>query len=206
MLETVLALVSLIAMLIILRPFVEILPSLLACLIRWKESVNLENVLTYARYRNWTAAILILPFCILVHRHDLYAPAFLEDMNDSLQLLTTIGVMCAYLLLRHLFKLIFRPKKISGKCFTAADRSSYNFFILLTLLLLAVGSTASFCEAAPIMIKRILFWTICAIYSIACLRKLQILSSGCRFLPAFLYLCALEILPTGVLVTSAIIF
>ena len=206
MLVNVLALLSLLAMMLILRHFVEIFPSLLASLIRWKEIVNFENITTWARYRNWTAMILFLPFCIIVQEFGLYRPHFMADFNETFSLLTIIGIFLAYLLMRYAMLRLFKGKKMPAKTWQTANRSVYNFFILLTLLLLAEGSVATFFGANPLSIKKMLLWSSVAIYLIAMLRKVQILSANCHFLSAILYLCALEILPTGALVASAIIF
>ena len=42
MLFDILALISFFVCLLLLRTFVEVFPSLMACLVRWKESVNLD--------------------------------------------------------------------------------------------------------------------------------------------------------------------
>ena len=206
MLVNVLALISLLGMIVILRPFVEVFPSLLACLIRWKESVNLENVVTWARYRNWTAIIMIIPFCIIVQETGLYTPHFMADFNENFSMLTIIGVFLCYLLMRYALIRLFKGKKMPLKTWQTANRSVYNFFILMTLLLLIESSIATFVGVNPLTIKKMLLWSAVAVYLIAMLRKVQILSADCHFLSAILYLCALEILPTGALVASAIIF
>ena len=54
--------------------------------------------------------------------------------------------------------------------------------------------------------KNAILWISALTYLLHLVRKLQILSSSCSIFAGFLYLCALEILPTGVLVTSAVIF
>ena len=206
MLVDTLALISVVAMILILRPFVEILPSLLACLIRWKEIVNLENVVKYARYRNWIAFILIIPFCITVYEFKLYRPHFIENLSDDLNLLAIIGVFIGYLVLRLISSNLSMSRKKRTKASDTAQSSSYIFFIILTLLSMIEGAILSFIKVDIETIRSIILWTCGIIYVIALVRKLQILSSNYNLFSAILYLCAFEILPTGALLTSAIIF
>ncbi len=51
-----------------------------------------------------------------------------------------------------------------------------------------------------------MLWVSAFIYALYMLRKFQIFASGFSILTCFLYLCALEIIPTGLLVASALIF
>ena len=69
-----------------------------------------------------------------------------------------------------------------------------------------MGGVMSFIEMDETVIRTAMLCVSALIYALFMLRKLQIFASGCSFFAAFLYLCALEILPTGVLVASAIIF
>jgi hypothetical protein len=56
------------------------------------------------------------------------------------------------------------------------------------------------------VVKSAMLWISACIYLIFILRKTQILISSASFFAAFLYLCALELIPTGALAASAIIF
>lgn len=201
-----LALISVIAVIITLKTIVSIIPSVMASVVWWKENLNIESSVKLARNRDISAVILTLPFCLAVFRFRLYDPSFIDHMPDNARLWTLIGIFALYGLLRHLTGRLARPHRIPAKTYTAADKSAYTFFILLTLVLLAFGSIASFSGMDSGVIKTVMLWLSCLVYGLYILRKLQIFASSCSIFTAFLYLCALEFLPTGILVVSGTIF
>ena len=64
MLFKLLILFSFLIVLLLLRRLVNILPSLLACLTRGKESLNLEASVKLSRDRDVLAMAMIIPFCL----------------------------------------------------------------------------------------------------------------------------------------------
>ena len=62
MLFKLLVLFSFLIVLLLLRRLVNILPSLLACLMRGKESLNLEASVKLSRDRDALALAMIIPF------------------------------------------------------------------------------------------------------------------------------------------------
>ena len=205
MLFNTLALISLLLIISLLRRLVNIYPSLLACLIRWKESVNLEMSVKLSRDRNILAAALIIPFCLTAFRFDMYSPSFLEGLNETVRLLITIGIFLVYILLRWGLTSICRSSKSRKPAYATSVAAARTFFIILSLLLLASGGIMSFVDVDYKVIKDAMIWVSGAIYLLFLLRKTQIFASSYNFFTVFLYLCALEIIPTGVLVTSAMI-
>jgi hypothetical protein len=206
MLFNILALISLLIVLMMLRMLVEVFPSLMACLIRSKESINLEASVQLSRARDFLALSMFIPFCLIVWRFNLYSPAFLESFNDTTGIGVTIGLFLAYVLSRKALEYIFRPKKSNGKLYNIACKASRTFFGLLTLTLLAMGGIMTFAETAAETTTSAMLWVSAAIYLIFLLRKFQILMSSASFFAAFLYLCALEFIPTGAIIASAIVF
>ena len=83
MLFDTLALISLIVILLLIRKMINIFPSLAACLIRWKENVNLQLSLKMRTDRNKLTCALFIPFCLTVFQYRLYCPQFLENMADT---------------------------------------------------------------------------------------------------------------------------
>ena len=205
MLFNTLALISLIIIITLLRRLVNIFPSLLACLIRWKESVNLEMSVKLSRDRNILAVALIIPFCLTVFHFGLYRPSFMENFSQAAGLGTTIGIFAIYLLLRRTLTAICASRKSRKPAFSTSVAAGRTFFIILTLLLLAIGGIMSFIGSDFNIIKDAMIWVSGAIYLLFLLRRIQIFASSYNFFTVFLYLCALEIIPTGVLVTSAMI-
>ncbi len=206
MLFNILALISVLICLTLLKRFTAIFPSLMACIIRWKESVNLEASVKLSNDRDKLAFAMLMPFCLVADRFCLYEPRFLSGFDDDMKLAITIGVFLVYFMARAIVAKFYRPKGRNSKCYKIADKSALTFFIILTLILLAMGSVMTFLDVEPVMIKSAMLWVSAGIYALSLLRKTQIFVSGCSIFTAFLYLCALEIFPTGILVVSALIF
>ena len=201
-----LALISVIVVMIFLKTIVEILPSVLACLIRWKENINIEASVRLSRDRDFSAIAMLIPFCLTVFRFRIYNPDFISNLPDSPRLWAIIGIFSAYLLIRKAATLMVHPRRMPQKTLSATEKSANTYFILLTLILLLVDSTCSFFDATQNAIRLTSLWLSSLIYGLYLIRKLQIFASSCSLFTAFLYLCALEILPTGILVISDVIF
>ena len=92
-----LALISVIIVMILLKTIVEILPSVLACLIRWKENINIEASMRLSRDRDFSSIAMLLPFCLVVFRFRIYDPSFISNLPDSTRLWAVIGIFAATL-------------------------------------------------------------------------------------------------------------
>ncbi|MBQ8169763.1 MAG: hypothetical protein IJZ98_03385 [Bacteroidales bacterium] len=205
MLFDILAIISTVSVIILMRRLLNIYPSLLACIIRWKESINLEASVKHSLDRNMFAVAMIIPFCLIVYRFGIYSPAFMEGINETFSLLIIIGIFGAYFALRRAMIRIMRPKKMNPKTYKAAICCAYTFFIILTLTLFFVGGIMALLKTDPIVTRTAIIWLSAIIYGIYIFRKTQIFTSSCSIFRGFLYLCGLEIFPTGVLVASALI-
>ena len=206
MLFNILTLISFFIILLTLNTLTGVFPSLVACLVRWKESVNLDASVQLSRDRDLMSATLVIPFCLAAYKYGLYSPAWMGDLGFNARLGATIGIFVFYILTRTLLEHWMRPGKMNPKTYRTACRSSFTFFSILTLLLLSTGGIMSFADAHPGTIKNAMLCISAAIYTLHLVRKFQIFISSCSFFAGFLYLCALEILPTGILVISAVIF
>lgn len=206
MLFNILALISFFIILLLLKTLVGVFPSLLACLIRWKESVNLDASVQLGRDRDIMTLTMIIPFCLTACCFNLYAPKWMEGIGEAGRLGMIIGIFIVFILLRKFLEHIWQPKKMNPKTYRTACKSAHTFFSILALLLLATGGVMSFLDVSEEVIKTAMLWISATIYLLFILRKSQIFISSCSFFTTFLYLCALEIIPTGALVASAIIF
>ena len=206
MLFNILALISFFICLLLLNTLVEVFPSLIACLVRWKESVNLDASVKLSRGRDIMSIAMVMPFCLTAIKYSLYYPAWMKQTGANDKLGITIGIAIGYILLRKGVEYVLRSKKVSPKTYKTACKSSHTFFIILTLVLLAMGGIMSFIKVDIMDIRSAMLWVSAITYALFLLRKLQIFNSSCSFISSFLYLCALEILPTGALVASALIF
>lgn len=206
MLFNILALISFFIILLLLKTLVGVFPSLLACLIRWKESVNLDASVQLGRDRDIMTLTMIIPFCLTACCFNLYAPKWMEGIGEAGRLGMIIDIFIVFILLRKFLEHIWQPKKMNPKTYRTACKSAHTFFSILALLLLATGGVMSFLDVSEEVIKTAMLWISATIYLLFILRKSQIFISSCSFFTTFLYLCALEIIPTGALVASAIIF
>ena len=206
MLFTLLVLFSFLIVLLLLRRLVNIMPSLMACMIRGKESLNLEASVKLSLDRDALALAMIIPFCLVAFRYKLYFPGFIEEMTDDSVLGIYFGVFAVYIFLRFLMTWLFRPQKLPKKTYVAADKASRSFFIVYTLMLLAMGGVFGLADVQDSVSRDAMLWVSAFMYLLFLLRKTQIFSTSCSVFAGFLYLCALEMIPTGILVVSAIIF
>jgi hypothetical protein len=206
MLFDLLALFAFLVVLLLLRRLLNIFPSLLACLIRGKESLNLEASVKLSRDRDALALAMIVPFCLVAFRYRIYAPGFLDGFSENSLIGIYFAVFFAYVLLRSLMKWLMRPRRMQQKVYAAASKASSSFFIIGTLLLLATGGLLDLFNVPETDVRSAMLWVSAFIYAVFLLRKTQTFSTSCSVFVAFLYLCALEMIPTGILVVSAIIF
>lgn len=202
----ILACVSLFIILLILRKIVNVYPSLIACVMRWKESINLEASVKLSRDRNAIALALVIPFCLIVEHFDLFYPSYMDGKGESMRILIVIGTFIIYGSLRLITAFFCRPKKQSDKSYVTGCKSMFTYFILITLLLLCVGGVSEFISVRDSLTKEILLWLTGATYLFAIFREFQIFVSSYSVFAAFLYLCALELIPTGLLVVLAFVF
>ena len=206
MLFDTLALISTLIAIALLHRFINIFPSLMACTIRWKENINIHNSLKLRTDRNLLTLAMAVPFCLCIYHSQICKPGFLDSMTESLRLISIIGIFVVYSILRSIIYFSLKPQKGRDETFMAAHYAARTFFILLTLTIIAVAGCSSLFNMPAETTQRVIFWLTGGIYLIFILRKTQILLSGYSFFMSFLYLCALEILPTGVLVSSVVIF
>ena len=199
-LATVMGAVCIILSICFLKKIVNILPSILACFVRKKEIYNLENSRKLALDRDITALVSIPTFCFIVSCYRLYSPSFLENASISENLLATTGIFLAYVLIRFIAVKIVFGRKDKERLPSTAIHCPFTFFILTAwFVVICAGIVAVFGLSSQIFL-----WGIGLIYIVFLLREMQILLSFCSLFSTFLYLCALEFLPTGALIASAI--
>lgn len=201
---TLLVVASILLFLLILRSFLTVLPYLRDTVLRARGSAALENSVKVSRDRNLVAAVFLLPAVLLIYRYRLYDPSFLQGVGPDIRLLVIAGVFFGYLLLRYLLSRWARPRRRYDD-YQMAYRAGYTFFILLMMLALATVGILYLAGVDDLIINRFLLIESGVIYLIYLLRRGQILSLSCNPLTTFLYLCGLELLPTALLVVSAVI-
>jgi len=204
--STLLVCVAALCMFLILcsiKLLVDLLPSLLGCIFRGKENINLENSAKLRRERNRLALCCIPTFCLSASIFRLFNPSIFADIPDGLYFLCITGMFFAYEFTRLLIKhLIVRKPERLGK---TAINCSYTFFILTTGFILICSGIGKVAGIDFENLRQAILIGIALIYMIFLIRKTQIFASFCNVFSTFLYLCALEFLPTGVLVALAVL-
>lgn len=199
------SLISVIIVIIMLRRIVGILPAVFACTLRWKECVKLDSFLKTSRDRDLTALALILPVMLTIQRYTLLPYRFLDSMVPEAALGVITGIFVCYIGFRMFSALLFLPRK-SHKKSRNPDYSERTFFIIIAVSILSVSWIMSLFHIYPTITRHTIIWLSAAIYTLYLIRKFEFFQSSHSLFASFLYLCALEIVPTGILVVSAIIF
>ena len=187
-----------------LRDLLRLLPELLYCFSRPRASVSLEYNTSVVRMRNTAALISILPFCLLADRFGLFRPELWSAVPEEWSAPATVGVFLAYLLLRTVCSALIRPPRLSGTAADAVRRSPWNYFILLTLLMLLTVGLLYIFRPSDTVVRITLYAETALLFLLSLLRSGQILASGFSGLTTILYLCGLELLPAAALAACAV--
>ena len=185
------------------RSLFKIIPSLLDSVTRWKGSLQLEDSLQLSGSRNLVAVLLFVPFCMVAYSHSLYHLDYLDDLSPALGLAATCGTFLAYLILRTFLNWQLEMSSYHTKTFTAANKSFYNYTIILFILLFPTAGLLDAFAVDESLTRNILLYLTALTYLIYIFRRGQIFASACNPFTTFLYLCGLELLPTAALVLSA---
>lgn len=186
-----------------MRSFLAIVPRLLGGAWRWKTHLEIEDSHQLAWSRNLVFAVLFVPSCLLVQSHSLYSPSFFEGLSPAARLGATAGTLLGYLLLRTFLDWQLEMKSFGSRTFIAANRSFYSFWIILFLLLFLCGAGMRLVTDNEDIVRTVLLHLTAVSYFFHILKRGQIFSSACNPFTTILYLCSLELLPTGTLVLSA---
>ncbi len=178
-------------------------PSLLSCLLKWKESVNLHSSVSLSRLRN-VAAAAIIPAFLLICSHFRLIP-WMEGYGEWESLGYTVLVFSSYVLVRYLCRLLFRGDRMRPADFFAAADAAYSFFLLTGIVMVLTFCICSAIHLPSESVTEVFRVEIIALYAVFILRKTQILSHYGGISSGFLYLCTLECLPTGLLTVSMLL-
>ncbi|MBP5217382.1 MAG: DUF4271 domain-containing protein [Bacteroidales bacterium] len=183
--------------------FIKIFPVMTASVWRWKNDLELEDSLQLSRSRNTVAAVLLVPLCMVVYSYDLYSPDFLDRFSPILRFAAVTGVMFLYLLLRAFLNWQLEMHNYGSKAFVAANRSFFNYCIMLFFLLFLTGAAVNALTGDAERTRTVLLYVTGVSYVFYIMRRGQIFASACNPFSTFLYLCGLELIPTLALVISA---
>ena len=204
MLFNILVIVSVLLGIVLLKRFIQFFPYMADCVLRARGSLVLEKSVRTSTDRDILGVALLLPADLLMYRYRLYDPAFLQGLSPNMYMLSLLGVLLAFVLLRLALYLLMKPRR-RNDIYRLAHKADYTYFVLLMLLLLFTVGILSLFSCNDLTVKRFIYIETIAVYAVFLLRKAQILSMICNPLRTFLYLCGLEFLPTSLLVLSAVL-
>ena len=203
--NTALLVIATLLLLISLRIFLGIAPRLLDSISRWKACVNIDASVQLKSDRNMLGVIATLPLALVADRYNFFNAGILDIIPEAWSSLVTLGIIVIWLLLRHLCFYLCLLRTQRPETFRTAHKSFFNYWILASLLLTLTAGVISFTNIPDAAGRTILLYELAVMYLIALLRKSQILLSFCGPLTTFLYLCALEFIPTGALIAGCIL-
>lgn len=184
----------------------RVFPSLMYSFVRVRGTSDLENSLGTARMRNHVAFAAALPFCALTDRFALLRPAFWSAIPPEWSSLATVGLMVAFFLVRALCYWLARPRRLSSAQAATLFHAPYNYFIMMTILMLLISVPLYGFHVQDAVIRIALRTIIAIFYFFTLLRSGQILNSRGLGFATFLYLCGLEIIPAALLVAVVTFF
>ena len=183
---------------------IELLPYLVRAIIDWKANMRLEASVPRTRSRDIISISMIFPFCLLADRYGLVTIDALSFCPGHLSALATGGVFIAYLLLRHIVYIIWMPEKSDASTYRTARSCERNYFIMIVAAELFTAGALSITGIPDEAVRRVLLYGLAALYLLTLTRKSQILSSSYNPFSTFLYLCALELVPTAMLALASL--
>lgn len=201
---SVLTVVSAFLFLCSLRKVVEVFPCQVGAFLRSRELVNLENSAVLSRSRSIVSLASIIPFVTLAAKYRLYDPHFLSGLSGNAYVFSVMGLTVAFILFREAVFFLLSPKRLEGRMRNAVRKSPWTFFISITETGFLTSGILSLFRLPCNSVKAVIITLFSILYVIYSVRKIQVLRVGCNFIQTFSYLCALEVLPTGILVASAL--
>ena len=182
-----------------------LLPYLFGALTGWKATARLNQSMRLSRERNILFHLAFLPFCLISSRFSLYHISIMDGMPPHMVTLISLGVAFIYLGIRQLLAVFFAPAYCMEQ-WKIARTNLPNGFILITLLAIIYCGIAAFAGIPDDTSRRVLLYIAAIVFIVIFYRNFEILSWKGRRFKGFLYLCALELAPSILLVASAIIF
>lgn len=202
--SSVAAAVAILLVLMVLGDIVDLAPALLGCIGRGKENINLFNNVKMRRSRN-RILMACFPAAYLILAYYPFHP-LLAGRDMGMQFLLSAAIIGAYLLMRLMCLPLFFTKVVKYKDFKCGMQVFYTFCVAAILVMFGEFGICRIFGMEDAGVAALLKWTLTGFYCLFLVREYQVFSAHRGYLTAFLYLCGLEILPTGLLVASYFVF
>lgn len=197
-----LAALSILIVIVALPAFLQVVPSAVGCVFRVRECQNLAHSVSQSRSRDYAAAAIFLPMVMAVAHYAVYPP--LAGANPYVRILLSLALFVSYGLLKGVLSVVFRSSSMSSGSWKCALAIPRTFFLLMGVLAFPTVGVLEFLDLPPELTASVVRWEMAVSYALCLLRQLQIFIQYRGFFMGFLYLCALEIFPTGILIVSAV--
>ena len=191
---------SLLMLLPVLGQYVELFPSVWSSMFRTSVCIRLEDNKKAQRRRDRVFLLSIFPYCALIWQSGVFSPRWMRGVEAPWDLLIIVGVVALYCLLRLALERLIPHRKLSTKVYEASVGCQRSFLLVYDFFLLVTLSVLSLCDASLLVRQMVILCLTAAFYALFLVRRFQIFASNCNFLTAILYLCALELPPTALLV------
>jgi len=201
----VLIIVSILSLLFFAADVITLFPFIRNCIFRSKGCSTLEYSISTARIRNEVAILMFLPFCLVADRYLLYSPSFMNAVRPGLTVFCIMGALAAYLVVRRICFVLFRPLRMSSEALSTLKHILFVYFIALVPVMLLTAGLMGVFRVPDAPVRVVLLWETAFFYLLSAIRVFQFLASRCNIFATFLYLCALEFLPAGLLLASEFI-
>jgi len=202
----ILAVIAVILLVASLPNLFRLFPVLFFSFRQTRGAVAVEHGISMARIRNLTALIFLLPFCLVADHYALFRPDFWSAVPAGWSAPALFAGMVLYLLVRAAGFALWHPRQLNGEAYAALRHQPYNYFILLTALMLIFRFLLPACGLNELAINRILYLLIAFFWCFSLLRSVQFLASYSADFSSILYLCALEILPAALVLATILLF
>lgn len=199
----ILTIVSCLTILLSLTEMINIFPLLLGSVISSREPINIHSSAVLRRARNRVTFAMMPSFILVVYRYGLYPPA--ESFEGWIEVAVICAVFAAWVLLRLICTRIFRDRNMRDEEYFCAAESPRVFFILTSAVMFITSGVCDLFSVSQTLTHDILQWEIIVGYSFALLRKTQIFAYYRGIFAGFLYLCTLELIPTGILILTVVL-
>lgn len=203
--NTVAVIVLVITGLLVLNSYIRMLPLLTDCLFRWKASIRIDSSIRLKDDRNILALVSLLALVIISDRFSFFSIGMLDSLPQQWSLPGTAAVIIAWVVLRGICYFLCSRRAPRPDTFRTAHTSPRNILILAVTLMVFTAGVIILTDIQDEVGRTILMYEAALLYLIAILRERQILVSACNHFLTFLYLCALELLPTGALIAGNIL-
>lgn len=192
--------VAVVLLLVEISDILLLIPHLLRCMPFWKGNVELEHSVSVSRTRNTVAFVAAVLFCIVADSCSLFNPSWLVSVPPSWHLAATAAIIAGAILLRGLLYLVSPLRSRTQEFQCSVRHAFFNYFIIYALLAVVLAVLLAAFGVPPRAVRVVLIALAVPLYLLDIVRTAQILSSRYGLFVTILYLCALEILPAGILI------